>query len=256
LSKTSPPVKLAEERLRDMHTQLAHMTRVTTTGALAASIAHEINQPLCAVVNNANASLRYLGAANPKLEEAREGLACIVQDGSRASEVIGRIRALLKRTAPETELVDVNDLIWEISPLIRGEARKESVSAIFDLSHGLPGVEGDRVQLHQVILNLVLNGIESMATVDRAVKELTIRSATQEGGEVLVAVSDTGIGIDSNKEQRFKAFYTTKPEGMGMGLSISRSIIEAHGGKLWAEANKGAGATFQFTLPVFCEVGE
>ena len=160
--------KLAEDRLRETQAQLAHMTRVTTMGELAASIAHEINQPLCAVVTNANASLRYLGAAKPNLEEVREGLACIVQDGTRASDVIGRIRALLKRTAPQTELVDINDLIREISPLVRGEARKEGVSAILDLSHGLPGVEGDRVQLQQVILNLVLNGIEAMAAVDRS----------------------------------------------------------------------------------------
>jgi two-component system, LuxR family, sensor kinase FixL len=242
--------KQAEEALRKSQDELAHVTRVMTMGELASSIAHEVNQPLSAVVTNGNASLRWLAGQPPNLDEARECLRRIIRDGNRASEVIARIRALAKKSSLEKASLNLNETIQEVLALTSNEARKSRVWLRTELAAGLPPVRGDRVQLQQVILNLVVNGIEAMKGVTDRPRELLIKSDQYESDKVLVAVQDTGIGLDPESLDRiFKAFYTTKPEGMGMGLSISRSIIEAHGGSLWARHNDGFGATFQFALP-------
>jgi PAS domain S-box-containing protein len=240
----------ASEALQQAQAELAHVTRVTTLGELTASIAHEINQPLAAIVADANASLNWLAARHPDLGSVREALDAIVKDGHRAAEVIQRIRQLATKTGPPKGRVDVNDVIRDIVPLIGSEVRSQAVSLRVDLAPALPPVLADRVQLQQVLINFVINGIEAMASVDDRSRELVIRSQPHEGGHVLVAVQDAGIGLDPDKaDQLFDAFFTTKPEGMGMGLSISRSIIEAHGGRLWATPNAEHGATFHFALP-------
>ncbi|AFL49760.1 PAS domain S-box-containing protein [Sinorhizobium fredii] len=242
--------KRAEEALQKAQAELAHVTRVTTMGALTSSIAHEVNQPLAAVVTNANAALRWLATQPPNLDEARETLGRIVRDGHRAGEVIGRVRALLKKTASVTAQVDLNGLIEESVVLVHEEVRRQRVLLRTELAHELPPVAGDRVQLQQVILNLVMNGIESMKKVADRPRELLIRSRADTSGAVLVEVQDTGVGLEPQSlEQVFEAFYTTKAEGLGMGLAICRSIIEAHGGRLWAGANEPWGAVFQFALP-------
>ena len=242
--------KRAEEALRQTQAELAHVTRVMTMGALTASIAHEVNQPLAAVVTNGNACLRWLAREVPDLEEARAAVERIIRDGPRASEVIRRMRALAQRTDPQTAWLDLNDVIHEVIALVHGEVRQQRGVLRTELSAALPPVLGDRVQLQQVILNLVINGIEAMQAVTDRPREVHIRSHRHEANNVLVAVRDVGIGLDpENMARLFDAFFTTKPGGMGMGLSISRTIIEAHGGRLWATANDGHGATFQFTLP-------
>jgi signal transduction histidine kinase len=241
--------KRAEEALRQAQAELAHVTRVTTMGELTASIAHEVNQPLAAVIANANASLRWLAAATPNLDEAREALLRIVRDGKRASDVITRIRTLVQKTDPEKTRLDINQTVQEVVLLMHNEAVRKGVTLRIDLAADVPPVLGDRVQLQQVILNLVMNGIEAMNTVADRPREMVIRSSAQESDNVLLAVQDSGIGIDPrNLDKIFDTFYTTKPQGMGMGLAISRSIVENHGGKLWAVPNDGPGATFQFTL--------
>jgi PAS domain S-box-containing protein len=241
--------KRAEDALHHAQTELAHVTRVTTLGELAASIAHEINQPLTAVITNGNACLRWLAAATPNLDEAREAVGRILRDGNRAGNVIARIRALLRKTATDKERVDMNEAIQEVAALTQGEVQRNRVALRMELAADVPPVLGDRVQLQQVILNLVMNGVEAMASVADRPRELLIRSRRHESDKVLVAVRDSGIGIDSqNLEKIFDAFYTTKSQGTGMGLAISRSIMEAHGGRLWAVPNDGPGATFQFTL--------
>ena len=242
--------KLAEEALHKAQAELAHVARVMTMGELASSIAHEVNQPLAAVIANGNACMRWLAGDPPNLAEARESLMRIVRDGKRASEVIARIRALVKKSALAREQLDLNETIQEVLAMANAEARRHRIWVRTELATGLPPVRGDRVQLQQVILNLEVNGIEAMKTVTDRPRELLIRSQPRESGEVLVAIQDSGIGIDpQNVERLFEAFYSTKSEGMGMGLSISRSIIEAHGGRLWATAGSGYGAIFQFTLP-------
>ena len=214
-----------------------------------ASIAHEVNQPLAAIVADANASLNWLAAARPHLEHVREALEAIVMEGHRAAEVIQRIRQLATKTEPQRARVDVNDVIRDVVPLVRSEMLSHQVSLQVDLAPVSPLVLADRVQLQQVIINLVMNGMEAMASVDRP-RELVIRSRPHEDDQVLVAVQDVGVGIDPDAVDRlFNAFVTTKPDGMGMGLSISRSIIEAHGGRLWATPNAMHGATFHFALP-------
>jgi len=229
---------------------LAHVTRVMTMGELAASIAHEVNQPLAAVVTNANACLRWLAGTTPNLDEAREALGRIIRDGKRAGGVIGRIRALVKKSGSEQVCLDINEVVQEVVGLIQSEIQKNGVVLRMQLAADVLPVLGDRVQLQQVIINLVMNGIEAMASVTDRSRELFIRSRQHESDKVLVAVQDSGIGIDrQNLEKIFDAFYTTKPQGMGMGLAISRSIVENHGGRLWATANEDRGATFQFTLP-------
>jgi len=242
--------KRAEEALREAQAELAHVTRVTSLGELVAAIAHEINQPLAAVVNNASACLRWLAGAAPNLEEARRSVALITADGHRAGEIISRIRALVKKAPPQKDWLDINETILEVIALARSQVQRNRVSLETQLSNDLPLVLGDRIQLQQVILNLVMNGIEAMSAVTDRSRDLLIRSCQYESAKVLVAVQDSGTGIDGESlEKIFDAFYTTKSQGMGMGLAISRSIIEAHGGRLWATANEGIGAAVQFALP-------
>jgi PAS domain S-box-containing protein len=241
--------KLAEEALHKTQAELAHVTRVTTLGELTTSIAHEINQPLAAVVNNASACLRWLAGAAPNLEEARQSAALIIADGHRAGEIISRIRALANKAPPQKDWLNINETILEVIALARSQVQGNHVALQTQLSDELPLVLGDRIQLQQVILNLVMNGIEAMSAVTDRSRDLLIRSGRHEPDKVLVAVQDSGIGLKAESlDHLFEAFFTTKPKGMGMGLAISRSIIEAHGGLLWAVPNEGPGATFQFTL--------
>jgi PAS domain S-box-containing protein len=241
----------AVESLQAAQTELAHATRVMTLGELAASIAHEVNQPLAAVVADATASLNWLASVPPDLDRVRDALDAIVTDAHRAAEVIQRIRQLATKSLPRKDPLDVNGIVRDVDPLVRAELRRHEVALELDLAPGLPAILGDRVQLQQVLLNLMVNGIEAMATVTNRPRELLIRSALHEKAQVLMAVQDTGVGIDPNGVDRlFSAFFTTKLGGMGMGLSISRSIVEAHGGRLWATPNEPHGAIFQFSLPV------
>jgi C4-dicarboxylate-specific signal transduction histidine kinase len=240
----------AEEALQKAQAELAHVTRVMTLGELTASIAHEVNQPLAAVVTNAQACLRWLALETPRLDEARAAVERIVRDSNRASDVIQRIRALAKKTEPEMVALDINDVIREAISLEQREMLSQRVSLRTELASALPPVLGDRVQLQQVVINLVMNALEAMAPVTDRPRDMLIRSHQDDANEVLVAVRDSGMGIDSESAERlFNAFFTTKPSGMGMGLSISRSIIVAHGGRLWVSPNADHGATFQFTLP-------
>jgi PAS domain S-box-containing protein len=239
-----------EQRYRDAQAELAHVTRVTTLGELVASIAHEINQPLAAIVADADASLNWLATAAPDLDRVRGALDGIAKDGYRAGEIIQRIRQLAAKTEPQKAPVDINGVIRDVIPLLRNEVLSHHVSLRLDLAPALRPVLADRVQLQQVIINLMMNGIEAMASVDDRPRELVLCSREHEGEQVIVTVQDAGIGIDPDKvDQLFSAFFTTKPGGMGMGLSISRSIIEAHGGRFWATANADHGATFHFVLP-------
>jgi PAS domain S-box-containing protein len=239
----------AEEALRKANADLAHVTRVMTMGEFAASIAHEVNQPLSAVVTNADACLRWLGGSTPNIEKACEAVRRIIRDGKRAGEVIARTRALSRKTCLEKQRLDMNEAIEEILALAQGELRTQRVALRTELEPRLPPVLGDRVQLQQVVLNLIMNGIEAMSSVEERPRELVIRTQEVEDDQVGVMVQDSGIGLDPmSMEQIFDAFYTTKREGMGMGLSISRSIVQNHGGRLWARMNEGSGATFQFTL--------
>ena len=239
----------AEEALRRMRTEMAHVTRVMTMAELAASIAHEINQPLTAIVNNGSACLRWLASNPPDVTEAREAATDIVRDGNRASEIITRIRALLKKRETAKVPLDINQTIDEVVRLARHEAETKGVTIRTDFTPDLPRVSGDRVQLQQVILNLVMNGIEAMSSINDHPRELLIRSGSNKSGKVLVTLRDTGVGMEADDLERiFDAFYSTKPQGLGMGLPISRSILEDHGGELWAVPNEGPGMTFQFTL--------
>src|SRR5882757_8185237 len=231
--------------------ELAHVNRVTTMGQLAASIAHEVNQPLAAVVANAEACLRWLDRQTPDLDAARRSVQWIIDDGNRAGEVIRRVRALANKTEIEKVPLDVNEIIREVITLVQRELIGHLVSLQMELAPALPMTLGDRVQLQQVMINLVMNGIEAMQSVTDRPRALVIRSAQDETQQVLVSVTDRGVGISAeNADRLFNAFFTTKSSGMGMGLSICRSIMEAHGGRLWATANVPHGATFQFTLPV------
>jgi PAS domain S-box-containing protein len=242
--------KRAEEALRQAQAELAHVTRVTTLGEMTASIAHEINQPLAAVVNNASACLRWLAGQAPNLEEARQSAALIIADGHRAGEIIGRIRALAKKSPPRKDWLDINETILEVTALARSEVQGNRVSLETQLADDVPLILGDRIQLQQVILNLIINAIEAMSGVNEGLRELLVGSGKDESRGVLVTVRDSGPGLDPESlDHLFTAFFTTKPQGMGMGLAISRSIIEAHGGRLWATANDDRGATVQFTLP-------
>ena len=239
----------SERRYREMQMQLAHANRVAAMGQLTASIAHEMKQPITATITNAQAALRFLGGRSPDLEEVRETLACIVKDGHRAGNVIGRIRDHIKKAPPQEDRLDINEAIREVIDLTRSEAVKNDVSVRPDLAEGLPLVRGDRVQLQQVILNLIINAFEAMSAGE-GTRELLISTRKAENEGVLVAVRDSGPGVASASLERvFESFYTTKPSGLGLGLPISRSIIEAHGGRLWASANAPRGALFQFTMP-------
>jgi signal transduction histidine kinase len=236
------------ERLRQVQADLAHLSRVTTMGELTASLAHEIRQPISAAVTNAKTCLRWLGRDAPDVPEACEAASRIVKDVTRAADIIGSISLLFKKGALQRELVDVNDLICEMIVLLRSEANRYSISIRTELAEHLPRVMGDRVQLQQVFMNLMLNGIDAMKDTTGA-SALTIKSETADG-QVLISVSDTGVGFPQEQaDQIFKAFFTTKDNGTGMGLPISRSIIESHGGRLWAVGASGRGATFHFTLP-------
>jgi len=242
-------VEAERDRLRRLEAELAHVSRVTMLGELSASLAHELNQPITAIVSSANACARWLARVPPELDEARELASKIARDGTRAGELIQRLRALYKK---DTELrrdpVDLNVLASEIAALLRSEATRRSVSLRTDLAPSLPELRADRVQLQQVLLNLMLNGIEAMNPSGGV---LLVRSGLREDGQVCVAVSDTGVGLSGEAAERlFEPFFTTKAQGTGMGLAISRSIIESHRGRLWAVPNEPRGATFQFTLPV------
>jgi C4-dicarboxylate-specific signal transduction histidine kinase len=237
--------------MREAQTALTHVSRVTTVGELAASIAHELNQPLTGVVTNSNACLRWLSNDPPNLNEGREAVMRILRDGTRAADVITRIRSLLRKTKAELATMDINDAIQEVIALIQPEVRKNGVKLRIHLDPALPPVQGDRVLLQQVILNLLINAIEAMASVDRDDRKLQMISRRMEPATVLVAVRDSGPGFGKHSfEDISKSFFTTKQGGMGMGLSISRSIVKNHGGRLWAEPNPDRGATFQFTLPL------
>ena len=242
--------KRAEEALRQAQAELAHVGRVMTLGELTASISHEVNQPLAAVLTNGQVCLRLLALETPRPDEMRAAVERIVRDANRASEVIQRIRALAKRSEPQMVSLGINDVIREAILLVQREVLSHGVSLRTELASGLPAVLGDRVQLQQVIINLLINGVEAMAPITDRPHEIVIRSQQHEAGHVHVAVQDSGIGIDAETAERlFSAFFTTKPSGMGMGLSISRSIIRAHGGRLWASPNTDHGAAFQFTVP-------
>jgi len=242
---------LAVEALQNVQAELVHVTRVTTLGELAASIAHEVNQPLAAIVADANASLNWLAAPRPDLERVREALEAIATDGHRAAEVIQRIRQLATKSAPRKDPVNVNDVVRDVLPLARAEMRHHDVSLVLQLAPELPAVLGDRVQLQQVSLNLVMNAIQAMASVTGRPRKLTIRSEKHDGDRVRLTVQDTGVGIAAkHRDALFSPFFTTKPGGMGMGLSISRSIVEAHSGQLWTTPNEPHGAIFHFSLPV------
>ncbi len=244
--------KKAQEALRTSQAELAHVSRVMTMGELAASIAHEVNQPLSGIVANGNACIRWLAGGRPNLEEAREAAQRIVRDGKRAAEVIARIRALTRKAAPEMERLDLNETIKDVVALAQGEMRKSRVAFRTELLDDLPPVLGDRIQLQQLVLNLFMNGIEAMSAVGDRPRELAVATQDGETEQVLVTVRDSGVGLDpQSREHIFDAFYTTKPRGMGMGLSISQSIVQNHGGRLWARANDGPGATFQFTIPKY-----
>jgi signal transduction histidine kinase len=220
-------------------------------GQLAASISHEVMQPVASAITNAEAALRFLDSQPPDLGEVREALIGVVGDGKRASHIMSRIRALLKNAPPLNDAVDVNEAILEVITLTHGEALKNGISVQTQLANDLPLIQGDRVQLQQVILNLIINAVEAMSGVSGASRELLISSRKDGGGGVLVAVQDSGPGLSSDGFDRlFDAFYTTKTAGTGMGLSICRSIVVQHGGRIWASREPGPGATIQFTLPI------
>jgi C4-dicarboxylate-specific signal transduction histidine kinase len=241
----------SEQRYREVHMMLAHANRVTTMGHLAASICHEIRQPMTADATNAEAGLSWLSAVPPNLEEARRAFNRIIDSAMRGGEITTRIRGLVKNVPPCKERLQINEAIGEVVALTRGEAEKHSVSVRMQLADDLPLVEGDRVQLQQVMLNLVVNAIEATSTVDQGRRELTVSTGEDDSGSVLVAVLDSGPGIaPQHIERLFEAFYTTKAAGMGMGLSICRSIVEAHGGRIWVSAIVPHGAAFKFTVPV------
>jgi C4-dicarboxylate-specific signal transduction histidine kinase len=239
-----------EEALQIARTELARVVRITTIGELAASIAHEVNQPLAAVVANADACVAWLARENPDLTEARAAAERTTQGATRASEVIGRIRSLINKTSPERAQVQMNEIIREVVALADGQASRNNVSVVTELTTDLPPVLGDRIQLQQVILNLMLNGIEAMAGISDRMRRLRIRSQIQEAGQVLVSIEDSGLGVKAEIMTRlFEPFFTTRSQGIGMGLPISRSIVEAHGCRLWAESTVNQGSVFQFTLP-------
>jgi signal transduction histidine kinase len=243
-------VKSAEqerEKLRQLEADLAHIDRVSTLGELAASLAHEIKQPIAAAITSANSCMEWLAHEPPNLDRARAAAARIDKYGNRAAEIIDRIRSFYRKSPPRRELVDVNGIIQEMLTLLKGEATRSSIAMRTDLAAELPEIMADRVQLQQVFMNLMLNAIEAMKDSGG---ELTVKSHLPDG-QLQFSVSDTGVGLPMEKmDQIFSALFTTKPQGSGMGLAISRSIVESHGGQLWASANDGRGATFHFTLPI------
>ena len=248
--------KCAEEALRQAQTDLAHASRLTTMGEFTASLAHEVKQPIAAAVTDANTCVRWITRDEPDLKEAREAAWRIVKDAERAAEIINRVRLLFKKGTPQRELLDVNEVAREMIVLLGDEASRHSISVRTELAEDLPHVIGDRVQLQQVLMNLIVNGVDAMHDVD-APRELIIKSQPAENNELLLSVSDTGVGLPRHQaDQIFNAFFTTKTHGTGMGLRISRSIIESHGGRLWAADNSPRGASFCFTLPTKAEPAE
>jgi NO-binding membrane sensor protein with MHYT domain len=240
--------KRAEEALRQAQADFARVNRVTTMAELTASLAHEVNQPISAAVTNAHACLRWLARDTPNLEEARAAAMRIVKDGTRAAEIIGRIRLHFEKGTPQRELLDVNEVIREMILLLRGELARYSISVRPELAADLPQVMGDRVQLQQVMMNLVSNSIDAMKDLDGS-RELAIKSQRAENEQLMVSVCDTGVGLPPQADEIFNAFFTTKFHGIGMGLSISRSIVESHSGRLWAANNSPHGASFHLSLP-------
>jgi PAS domain S-box-containing protein len=246
--------KLAEEALRDARADLERMARVTTMGELTASIAHEINQPLGAVVTQSAAGLRWLNRDVPDLDEVRHALSCIMRDGRRAADVVSGLRALAKKSGPRVTKLDIDDVIRQVLDLVRGELLRNDVALRTELAAEDRPVTGDRVQLQQVLLNLIMNGVEALRGVTERNRELAVTSALVQPGSVLVAVEDTGMGLDPAVAKRmFQPFFTTKPDGLGMGLVICRSIIEAHGGRLWVSPRAPHGANVRFTIPLWAE---
>jgi PAS domain S-box-containing protein len=242
-------VEKERERFREAQSDLAHVSRMTTMGELTASLAHEVNQPIAAAVTYAGTCVRWLTRDDPQLEEARQAATEAARNAKRAADIINRIRSLSKKGESKRQLVDINEVIREIVALLQNEARRYSISIRTDLNANLPNVMADSVQVQQVMMNLIMNGIDAMRDVDRT-RELTIRSQTGEDHQLVISVSDAGVGLPSQqREQIFNAFFTTKSHGIGMGLRISRSIVESHGGRLWATDNSPQGATFYFTLP-------
>jgi signal transduction histidine kinase len=236
------------ERLRQVQADLAHINRVTTMGELTASLAHEIKQPIAAAVTNAKTCLRWLGRDEPDVAEAREAASRLVKDAMRAADIISKVSLLFKKDVLQRELVDVSELAREMIVMLRSEANRYSISIRTELAEDLPKVIADRVQLQQVFMNLMLNGIEAMKEMGSG-SELVIKSEIGDG-QLLISVSDTGVGLPGEQaDQIFRAFFTTKDNGTGMGLPISRSIVESHGGRLWVTDNGGRGVTFHFTLP-------
>jgi C4-dicarboxylate-specific signal transduction histidine kinase len=256
LQAESSERKRAEEKLQQAQADLAHVSRVTTMGELTASLAHEVNQPIAAAVTNANTCLRWLTRDSPDLEEARAAAMRIVKDGTRAAEIITRVRLLFQKGAPQRELVDLNEVIREMILLLRSETVRYNVSVGADLALDLPQVLADRVQLQQVMMNLMLNSIDAMKNVDGS-RALIIKSRRSDNEHLLLSVSDTGVGLPLDQTDKiFNAFFTTKTHGTGMGLSISRSIVESHGGRLWFGNNPPRGASFYLALPIRVEAHE
>ncbi|MGY4287565.1 PAS domain S-box-containing protein [Bradyrhizobium sp. LM2.7] len=251
LKRAEAEAREHERRYREALMELAHANRVTTMGQLTASIAHEVNQPIAAIVANAEAGLNWLESQPPNLERVRQTFDWITSDGTRAGDIIGRIRALIRSAPPQKENLEINQAVLDVIALTRSEAFKNRVSVRTQFAEGLPSVQADRVQLQQVMLNLIVNAVEAMGAVSEGGRELLISTGRDASNGVHVALRDSGPGLDpKNVERLFEAFYTTKPTGMGMGLAICRSIIEAHGGRMWAGANEPRGAVFQFTLPL------
>jgi PAS domain S-box-containing protein len=250
LKRAEAEARENERRYREIQSRLARANRVATMGQLTASIAHEVNQPIAAALTNGQAALRWLGKQPPDLVEVQQALERIVRDGTRAGEIIDRMRALFGKAPPSKADLDINEVVGEIVALTQGEALKNGVTVRAELEGGLPVVRADRVQLQQVVLNLIANAIEAMSEIEDKARDLHITTAQHTPDGVIVTVRDTGPGLTlKSAEDVFEALYTTKPTGLGMGLPICRTIIEAHGGKMWASANKPRGAIFQFTLP-------
>jgi C4-dicarboxylate-specific signal transduction histidine kinase len=250
LKRTEEELRQREAYLREAQAELAHVNRLTTAGQLAASIGHEVAQPVAAAATNASAALRWLAADPPAIDEARQALSRILRDGQRASSIIDRIRAMVRKEPPKTDRLDVNDMILDVVALSGAELRRQGIAPRTLLAGALPQVLGDRVQLQQVLLNLIVNAAEAISGIEDGPRDLLIAAEADGDDRVAVAVIDTGPGLSPESEGRlFDPFYTTKAGGMGMGLSICRTIVEAHGGRLSAAANQPRGAVFRFTLP-------
>jgi C4-dicarboxylate-specific signal transduction histidine kinase len=242
--------KHTEEALRELEADFAHMNRVSTMGELAATLSHEILHPIATTRNNARAGMLFLEMNPPNLDEVREALACVVRDADRAKDIVGRMRDNIKKVPPRKELFDLNEAINEAIAMVRSAVAKNRIAVGTQLMGGMAPVVGDRVQLQQVLVNLVLNAVEAISSVEDGVRELSIRTAPSEKGGIRLAVHDSGPGIEpENLERVFEPFYTTRTSGIGMGLAICRSIINGHGGRLWVAPNEPRGAVFQFTLP-------